>query len=127
MGESKAEDLWTGDCERRRTPRDDVAGGQAHLLTLDVPVTVVQVGLGGFRIRTTFVFLVGSRHAFRFRLGDGSTIDVEAQVIHCLPHVTKGGAPVYLTGLEFVDTAEAGARTAAEDLVDDGDSQLLPP
>jgi hypothetical protein len=57
-------------------------------------------------------------HPCRFRLGDASTVDVSARVVHCLPRVTPDGTPVYVTGLEFVDAGGSDAQAAAAELVD---------
>ena len=123
MGDGNEERQWAGQPERRRTKRVDVRSRMpAQLLALNVPVTVIQIGLGGFRVRTSFVFLVGSIHEFRFPLGDGSTVDVSARVIHCLPRVTKDGTPVYVTGLEYVDSDDRKAETAATALLKENDS-----
>ena len=127
MDDSQDADRWTGEPERRESPRVDVpAPGRmrVQLLSLDVPVTVVQVALGGFRLRTAFMFLVGSVHPFRFKLGDGATVDVSARVTHCLPRVTKDGVPVYLTGLEFIDSDDRQAQTAGAELLDEVSSQV---
>jgi hypothetical protein len=125
MDRLQDEGRWTGEIERRKAPRKAVRGrGPAQLLSLNLPVTVIQISLGGFQIRTSFVFLVDSVHVFRFQLGDGSAVDVSARVIHCLPRVTNAGAPVYVTGLAFVDSASQEAQAVAADLLESSSAIL---
>ena len=53
---------------------------QGHSVSLDQPITVLEMSLGGMSIETGFPLEVGSLHAFRLTLGDGATIEVTARV-----------------------------------------------
>ncbi len=106
--------------ERRREQRAPVSGRlQASRLPDDQPITVINLGLGGFRIRTTYGFTVGHRHEFRFALADGTTLDIGAVVVYCTPRVTLDGTVVYLTGFELADDAHRNNRSLVEEILHD--------
>ena len=78
--------------DRRRAPRIEVLSqfhGQS--VTLGVPVTLLDISLGGFRIETSVVFPLGAIHEFRFTLADSKAIEVRARVLHCGIHTTPRG------------------------------------
>lgn len=84
---------------------------RGHSVSLDQPVIVLEMSLGGMSIETTFPFDVGSVHLFRLTLGDGATIEVTARVRVSgrVMHSRTTGAgdqTLYVTGLQFVDDAE---------------------
>ncbi len=109
-----------GQQERRKTERMQVSGRlEACRLPDDQPITVVNLGLGGFRIRTTYGFTVGSQHDFRFELADGSTLDVGARVIYCTPRVAFDGTVVYFTGFELADEAHRDNRAIVDEILHD--------
>ncbi|HEY7475364.1 MAG TPA: PilZ domain-containing protein [Vicinamibacterales bacterium] len=90
--------------DRRRTPRIEVLSQfHGHSVTLGVPVTLLDISLGGFRIETSVVFPLGAIHEFRFTLGSGETIEVRARVLHCGLHTSPRGVLRYSAGLEFVN------------------------
>ena len=89
--------------DRRRAPRIEVLSQfHGHSVTLGVPVTLLDISLGGFRIETSVVFPLGAIHEFRFTLADGTAIEVRARVLHCGIHTTPRGLLRYSAGLEFV-------------------------
>jgi hypothetical protein len=90
--------------DRRRTPRIEVLSqfhGQS--VTLGVPVALLDISLGGFRIETSVVFPLGAIHEFRFTMADGKAIEVRARVLHCGIHSSTRGVLRYSAGLEFVN------------------------
>jgi hypothetical protein len=109
-----------GQPERRRSDRTPVSGRlQACRLPDDQPITVINLGLGGFRIRTTYGFTIGARHEFRFELADGTVIDIGARVIYCTPRVALDGTIVYFTGFEVADEAHRDNRALVEEILHD--------
>jgi hypothetical protein len=109
-----------GQPERRRSDRTPVSGRlQACRLPDDQPITVINLGLGGFRIRTTYGFTIGARHEFRFELADGTVIDIGARVIYCTPRVALDGTIVYFTGFELADEAHRDNRALVEEILHD--------
>jgi len=89
--------------ERRTAPRIEILGrvhGQA--VSLDVPLTVREISLGGMAIETPVPFPLGAIHEFRLTLGDGSTVLLRARVVHCRP-AGGGDTPVFLSGMHFVE------------------------
>ena len=81
---------------------------RGHSVSLDQPVTVIEMSLGGMSIETTFSFEVGSVHVFRLTLGDGATIEVTARVrvsgrVMHSRSTDNGEQVLYVTGLQFID------------------------
>jgi hypothetical protein len=90
--------------DRRRAPRIEVLSQfHGHSVTLGVPVTLLDISLGGFRIETSVAFPLGAVHEFRFTLADDTTIEVRARVLHCGIHTSPRGVLRYSAGLEFVN------------------------
>jgi PilZ domain-containing protein len=109
--------------DRRRTPRIEMLGhifGQ--VLSVDTPVTVLELGLGGFSIETRCAFRVGSRHEFRFILDNGASVIVTAKVAHCRHRTAPSGADLFVTGLQFLESSDGGA--AVSYLIDGVTSRL---
>jgi len=98
--------------ERRRSPRIEMLGRvKGHSMSLDQPITVLEMSLGGMSIETEFPMEVGSLHAFRLTLGDGATIEVTARVrvsgrVMHTRSTGDGEQLLYVTGLQFVDDDE---------------------
>jgi len=104
--------------ERRRAPRTDVFGQvEGHLLPVEAPVTVVNVGYDGFSIEASFVLENGSSHEFRFTLPDDTIGEIRARVVHARTRLSPTGAPVFVMGMEF-DRKQRPGHTPATDLVD---------
>ena len=84
---------------------------QGHSVSLDQPITVLEMSLGGMSIETGFPLEVGSLHAFRLTLGDGATIEVTARVrvsglVMHTRSTGEGDKVAFVTGLQFVDDEE---------------------
>ena len=59
--------------ERRRSTRIEILGRlHGRVVSLDVPVRVREISLGGMAIETAVSFAEGAVHDFRLRLGDGT-------------------------------------------------------
>ena len=89
--------------ERRRSPRIEILGrvhGQA--VSLDVPVTVREISLGGMSMDVPVPFPIDAIHEFRLTLGDGSTVLLRGRVVYCRP-IKGGETPLFVCGLHFVD------------------------
>jgi hypothetical protein len=90
--------------ERRRSPRIELLGRlHGHSVSLDLPVRVIEISLGGMAVETAVPFPVGAVHLFRLTLGDDSTVELGARVMHCRNTAPDGTTPVFVTGLQFVD------------------------
>lgn len=100
--------------ERRRAPRVEILGQvTGESLTLDAPVTVLDLSTGGFRVETTGPLPTGEPHEFRFKLRDGVSVIVLARVVHQRA-VSKRPSGTHVVGLEFLDgSAEAKANRTA--------------
>ena len=100
--------------ERRRSTRMEMLGrvhGQA--VSLDVPLTVREISLGGMSIEAPVPFPLDTVHEFRLTLGDGSTVLLHARVVYC--RATKGGPePVYVCGMHFVDDEPVTGQSVSD-------------
>jgi hypothetical protein len=105
--------------DRRRSPRIEILGRlHGHSVSLDVPVSVREISLGGMALETGFPFPVGAVHEFRLTLGDGSQIQLNGRVMHSRDLGTPGGQPAFLTGIQFVDDEPTESDSGVEDLID---------
>lgn len=90
--------------DRRRSPRIELLGRlHGHSVSLDLSVNVREISLGGMAIETPVPFPVGAVHAFRLTLGDDSTVELTGRVMHCRNASPGDAAPVYVSGIQFVD------------------------
>jgi hypothetical protein len=105
--------------DRRRSTRIELLGKlHGHSVSLNLPVKVVQISLGGMAIETGVPFPVGAVHTFRLTLGDDSTTEIAGRVMHSRATSPAGSAePVYITGIQFVD-ADPDAADGVGDIID---------
>lgn len=105
--------------DRRRAPRIELLGRlHGHSVSLDVPVTVLEISLGGMAIETGLPFPVGAVHLFRLTLGDDSTVELNGRVMHCRNVAPPDAAPTYVTGLQFVEDEPSEIGPAVGNLID---------
>jgi hypothetical protein len=103
--------------QRRRYPRLEVSAKiHGHDVPLNIPITVLDISLGGVSIQTEMTFPIGELHEFRFTPVGGEPLVIAARVVHSLRATGLTGALCYFSGLEFVvDTPDA--RLAVENLM----------
>ena len=105
--------------DRRRAPRIEILGRlHGHAVSLDVPVSVREISLGGMALETSFPFPVGAVHEFQLTLGDGAQVRLNGRVMHSRNTSTPTGQPAYLTGIQFIDEEPADDDSAVGDLID---------
>ena len=104
--------------DRRRSPRIELLGRlHGHSVSLDLPVRVVQISLGGMAIETAVSFPVGAMHLFRLTLGDDSTTELVGRVMHSRNTAPEGATPVFTTGVQFVEGDGDESGGALGDLI----------
>lgn len=88
---------------RRRFPRIEVLGlVDGQRVPLDVPLTVRDLGEGGFSVESQVPFPPGSHHAFRLTTAADDQLTLTATVVHCrLASASADGHFTYVSGLEF--------------------------
>jgi len=93
--------------------------GQLHGQTaaLRLPITVIDIGSGGFSIETPVPFPDRTPHDFRFTTADGEQVELEAVSVRSARLDRPNEPPVYVTGFEFVLTTDA-ARKSLDTLVE---------
>ena len=105
--------------ERRRSTRVELLGKlHGHSVSLDLPVSILEISLGGMAIQTGLPFPVGAVHAFRLTLGDESTVELHAKVMHCRNVAPVDAAPAYVTGFQFVEDEPPESGPTVGDLID---------
>src|SRR5690606_11400657 len=104
--------------DRRRSPRVQLLSRlHGTTVSLDVPVKVVQMSLGGMAVETTVAFPVGAVHSFSITLGGGGVAELSGRGVHCGSTAPAGEPPLYLVGLEFVDGDDGGDSGVVEDIM----------
>ena len=89
--------------DRRSAPRLEVLGRlHGHLVSLDVPITIGNLGLGGFSAESVMPFPLGARHRFRFTTNTGGEVNIQAVVVHRRPGYSADGLTFFVTGFAFV-------------------------
>lgn len=107
------------DDDRRRSTRIELLGKlHGHTVSLELPVRVIQISLGGMAIETHVPFPVGAVHAFRLTLGDDSTTEIVGRVMHCRDTAPAGAEPLYVTGIQFVDDDPDNPNAGVGDIID---------
>lgn len=105
--------------DRRRAPRIELLGRlHGHSVSLDLPVTVLEISLGGMAIQTDLPFPVGAVHVFRLTLGDDSTAELNGRVMHCRNVAPPDAMPSYVTGLQFVEDEPSETGPIVGNLID---------
>ena len=72
-----------------------------RLVAMRVPISVRELGPGGFSIESPVPFPPGSRHQFRFITSQDEVILVEAAAVHTRPAAPAGEASRYISGFAF--------------------------
>jgi hypothetical protein len=102
--------------ERRRSLRlvvvDWLYDVRGQALTLDVPITLHDISVGGCALESSREMRAGETHLFRFTAQSGMSFLVTAVAVHSMPTETPGR---FLTGLRFVKTP--GAPDPVEELI----------
>lgn len=96
--------------ERRRSPRVDLVGElQGELVSLEMPVRVREISLGGMSVETNKPFDVESRHSFMLTLGDGSGVYVLGRVAYSR-RIVGPDTVAFVSGIQFLDDEDGAAR-----------------
>lgn len=100
--------------DRRRAPRVQLLSRlHGHTVSLDLPVRVVQISLGGMAIETAVPFPVGAVHVFNLTMGDDSVTELTGRVMHCRNTAADSATPLFTTGIQFVE-GESDEPAAAD-------------
>jgi hypothetical protein len=93
--------------DRRRSPRVEVIGKvQGRVVSLDVPIVVREMSLGGMSVESPTAFEVGAVTDFLLTLGDGAGIEIYGRTVYTRP-LEGTLEPRFLSGIQFVDQDEA--------------------
>jgi PilZ domain len=100
--------------DRRRSPRIELLGRlQGHSVSLEVPIVVREISLGGMAIETSEHLPAGSIHEFRLTLGDDSVVELLGRVMHSRNTALPDATPVFVTGVQFIDDHDDQAHTVS--------------
>jgi hypothetical protein len=93
--------------------------GQA--VSLDVPIRVREMSLGGMSIETAFPIPIDAVQEFALELGDGSQAVLVGRVKYSRLleplEPADSEAAVYLSGIEFVDEDPDTLQASVEDVI----------
>ena len=96
--------------ERRRYPRIEILGRVKGVVRpLDVQITLLNLSLGGFLMQTPNEYHDGETHEFQLTMAQTDPIVVRARIAHVM-RVTVEHRPLFLCGLEFIDSSAAKAQ-----------------
>ena len=105
--------------DRRRSPRIEILERiHGHIASLDVPMRVREMSLGGMGLESNFAFPVGAIHEFRLTLGDGSTVMLRGKILRCREQTDADGTQIYVSGIQFLDEDPPAGDTSVGDLID---------
>lgn len=105
--------------DRRQSPRIEILGRvRGHIVSLDMPMVVRDMSLGGMSIETAFPFEIGSVHEFRLTLGDDSWVLLLGEVRHSRNIAPAGAGTLYLTGVQFVDDGPGQGGTTVAGIIE---------
>lgn len=104
--------------DRRRAPRVEVVGRlHGHVVSVDAPVTVREVSLGGLSFASTLVFPAGTVHEFRLTLGDDSSVLLRGRIVRSEQLMSDDGSVTYITGVQFLDDEPGDDASSIGDLI----------
>jgi PilZ domain len=88
----------------RRSRRLDVGSlVTGELMPSGEPITIRDIGFGGFAVETTFAVEVGSVLDFQVTSKNGSAFILRACVVHTREILSPFDSVVHVSGLEFAD------------------------
>ena len=98
--------------ERRRYPRVEVVGAvQNQTAAPDVLPVLTDLSMGGFAMRSSDAFPIGTLYDFRLTPAGGTPISIAARIVHSLRVTPLAGSPhYYLSGAEFVGDLKPTVR-----------------
>jgi hypothetical protein len=88
----------------------------SQALTLDAPILLRDLSLGGFAFESALNLPRGTEHRFQFTPEDGEPFTIVAESMHCTP--IEGETGRYLTGLRFQRTPEQEINDPVKALID---------
>jgi len=93
--------------EKRRSPRIQMFNRlRGHVASLEMPVVVREISLGGMSLQTPEALEVGSVLEFRLTLGDGSEVPLRGRVLRSARVPVDSDPPSFVSGIQFVRDAD---------------------
>jgi len=103
--------------DRRRTPRVEVVEAiHGQIRPHNVQIALINVGHGGFLMRSPVAYAVGEVHKFRISVSGEYPIVLRGRIAHLRP-ITANATPAYLIGVEFTDQQITACAQAIDVLV----------
>lgn len=110
---------------RRQGPRVEVLDQlSGRLASTDLPVTIINLGFGGFAIESPVAFAEDERQLVQFIKDDVLSVTLMATCRYCHPIGGRNGAPHYAAGFEFEHDETGDTEAAVTMLVDIATSAL---
>jgi PilZ domain len=105
--------------DRRRAPRVEVLGRiLGEIVSMDVPVQVREVSLGGLSFGSTISFTAGAVHEFRLTLGDDSDVLLRGRIVRSQERIEANGSRLFITAVQFIDDESRDDDSPVGGLID---------
>ena len=105
--------------ERRRAPRVEVLG-QIHgeIVSMDVPMKVREVSLGGLSFGSPVSFPEGAVHDFRLTLGDNTEVLLRGRVVRTHEKIDADASRLFITGVQFIEDEPGDEGSPVSSLIE---------
>jgi Tfp pilus assembly protein PilZ len=90
---------------------------QGQIVSLEVPIAVREISLGGMSIETPVAFEAGEIRDFFLTLGDGAGVELAGRVVYSRPS-EDASRQVFVSGIQFVDRDDTHPDQAVSGLID---------
>jgi hypothetical protein len=106
--------------ERRRSPRIELVKRlEGQSVSTGISVSVRDISLGGLSLESAAPFSTNDLHDFQLTLGDGAVMALRGRVVYSRKLTTAwSNAPLYVTGIEFVDDERGDNGGGIRQLID---------
>jgi PilZ domain len=105
--------------DRRRSPRFEILGRlHGQIVSLDTPVAVREISLGGLSFQAVVPFPLGAVHEFKLTLGDGSFVLLHGRVVRSVDHIQPDRSHAHITAVQFLDEEPPHGEPTVGDLID---------
>jgi hypothetical protein len=104
--------------DRRQAPRIKMPKVLADIVSRGLPVTVLEIGLGGMSVVSESEFSVGEMIDLRCRTANRAPIVLRLEARHCRPDAAPGAPPRYVTGFRFAEAWSPGDRSPVDALIE---------
>jgi hypothetical protein len=104
--------------DRRQAPRLKMPKVQAEIVSLGLPVTVLEVGFGGLSVASGAEFSVGEVLELSCWTSKAHPVVLRVEVRHCRPDAGPDASSRYITGFQFIEMWSPGDHSPVDALME---------